>query len=116
MELKRQNELKAEAIRREQSERRAKEEAALRQRQNKEKREEEKEVSFPHNISVSDANQSSKISPDSCTQRLSNELQSKKMSEAKAKAEEQKLRMEQQKRKEAVDAKVRSKLEVTYIC
>jgi hypothetical protein len=57
---------------------------------------------------------SNAVSRDSFTQRLSNELQSKKMSEAKAKAEEQKLRMEQQKRKEAIEAKVSAKLEVTY--
>lgn len=65
--MKRQNELKAEAIRREQSERRAKEEAALRQRQDSKKREEkaqadsinlenearEKEVSSSPNTSIS---------------------------------------------------------------
>lgn len=40
-------------------------------------------------------------------QRLSNELKSRKMSEARAKAEEQKLRMEQQKRRQTAEEKVR---------
>eukprot|EP00804_Cyclotella_cryptica_P018767 CCRYP_007249-RA/>CCRYP_007249-RA protein AED:0.25 eAED:0.25 QI:211/0.85/0.87/1/1/1/8/367/1439 len=100
-ELKRQNQMKAEAIRREQSERRAREEAILRQRQV----EEQKRKTNDEKARAANINAEKEAAE---MQKLSEEQKNRKISQVKASAEEQKLLMEKQRRK-AGEAKERER-------
>ncbi|KAL7488030.1 hypothetical protein ACHAW6_013616 [Cyclotella cf. meneghiniana] len=93
MELKRQNQMKAEAIRREQSERRARGEAVLGQRQENERRRNPNEEKA----------QAAKINAEkeAAAKHLLEEQKRRKVAEAKANSEEQKLLIENKRRNTA---------------